>query len=224
MAEVTRPVLVRVFSSQGQEDDRPEPRRPEEPSAHQEPSTAFDARPIGRRRAFAAASAVAAAFAAAATAATPPAEAASSALTPIGPLGQEPTIAEAILFSPAPTPTLLANMFASGVARLVAISATHPIDTVKTKVQTSCGEPRPALETLRVIVKQQGVTGLYAGLDGTMIGQVPYSAVAFGIYEFLKELLVPQLPPSLFAHILCYLGTPYPSFAHVPPVVCFFFQ
>eukprot|EP00741_Cyanophora_paradoxa_P000569 tig00000411_g550.t1 len=118
---------------------------------------------------------------------------------------QEPTIAEAILFSPAPTPTLLANMFASGVARLVAISATHPIDTVKTKVQTSRGEPRPALETLRLIVKQQGVTGLYAGLDGTMIGQVPYSAVAFGIYEFLKELLVPQLPPSLFAHILCYL-------------------
>eukprot|EP00741_Cyanophora_paradoxa_P000570 tig00000411_g550.t2 len=117
----------------------------------------------------------------------------------------EPTIAEAILFSPAPTPTLLANMFASGVARLVAISATHPIDTVKTKVQTSRGEPRPALETLRLIVKQQGVTGLYAGLDGTMIGQVPYSAVAFGIYEFLKELLVPQLPPSLFAHILCYL-------------------
>eukprot|EP00741_Cyanophora_paradoxa_P000554 tig00000411_g537.t1 len=129
-------------------------------------------------------------------------QAASSALTPIGPLGQEPTIAEAILFSPAPTPTLLANMFASGVARLVAISATHPIDTVKTKVQTSRGEPRPALETLRLIVKQQGVTGLYAGLDGTMIGQVPYSAVAFGIYERSSWSAT---SPSLFAHILCYL-------------------
>eukprot|EP00741_Cyanophora_paradoxa_P000559 tig00000411_g542.t1 len=97
-------------------------------------------------------------------------------------------------------------MIASATARALAVSAVHPIDTVKTKVQAS-RSGRSAVDALRRVLSESGVGGLYAGLDGAMIGQVPYSAIAFSVYETLKSALLPICPAALQVPCLLLCGS-----------------
>jgi Mitochondrial carrier protein len=53
------------------------------------------------------------------------------------------------------------HLAAAAVARSVSIFAMYPVDTVKTRIQMGLADP------LRL-------TGLYKGVAGSLIGQVPY--------------------------------------------------
>ena len=58
------------------------------------------------------------------------------------------------------------HLAAAGVARCISILAMFPVDTIKTRLQMSLPSPF-AME------------GLYTGLGGSLVGQVPYGVLTF---------------------------------------------
>eukprot|EP00559_Dactyliosolen_fragilissimus_P006236 CAMPEP_0184871420 /NCGR_PEP_ID=MMETSP0580-20130426/40710_1 /TAXON_ID=1118495 /ORGANISM="Dactyliosolen fragilissimus" /LENGTH=421 /DNA_ID=CAMNT_0027374077 /DNA_START=227 /DNA_END=1492 /DNA_ORIENTATION=- len=68
------------------------------------------------------------------------------------------------------------HLAAAAVARSVSIFGMYPVDTIKTRVQLEQANP------LRL-------AGLYAGVGGSLFGQVPYGVLTFGSYEMYKKTL-----------------------------------
>jgi dicarboxylate transporter 10 len=73
---------------------------------------------------------------------------------------------------------------ASGMAACV----THPLDLVKVRLQTRTADaPKNMSGTFVNILRNDGVLGLYSGLSASLLRQLTYSTVRFGIYEEMKS-------------------------------------
>lgn len=82
------------------------------------------------------------------------------------------------------TDTVMASrnqLLAAGIARGVSISASFPIDTIKTRTQM--GKQNP-LE----------LKGLFNGIEGSLVGQIPYGVLTFGSYEIYKRIFLNWFP------------------------------
>jgi len=86
-------------------------------------------------------------------------------------------------------------ILASSTAKLIASLSTYPLEVIRTRmqVQRSDGKP-PHYSTLfgsfRMIIKEEGVRGLYAGLATNLLRVVPACAITFTTYEVVhRELL-----------------------------------
>ncbi len=75
------------------------------------------------------------------------------------------------------------HLVAAAAARAVSIFAMYPVDTIKTRLQMG-----------QTVLGGAGVGGLYRGLTGSMLGQVPYGTLTFGSYEVYKEQLKERFP------------------------------
>lgn len=73
---------------------------------------------------------------------------------------------------------------------------THPLDVVRTKLAVArwrstngCVSPqyRGTFNTLRTIVRDEGVRGLYRGLTPALVVNAPAAATFFGTYKFVSE-------------------------------------
>lgn len=73
------------------------------------------------------------------------------------------------------------HLSAAAVARSISIFTMYPVDTIKTRIQM--GLPNP----LRL-------NGLYKGVAGSLMGQVPYGVLTFGSYEMYKKSLLERFP------------------------------
>lgn len=81
-----------------------------------------------------------------------------------------------------------------GMAGVIGVSATFPIDIVKTHLQ---GQTRTngklffngPLQCVRHIVATDGVRGLYRGLPPTLVGVLPEKAIKLAVNEQLREVL-----------------------------------
>lgn len=70
----------------------------------------------------------------------------------------------------------------------MAACVTHPLDLVKVRLQTRKGDaPKNMVGTFGHIVRNDGILGLYTGLSASLLRQLTYSTVRFGIYEDLKS-------------------------------------
>jgi len=72
----------------------------------------------------------------------------------------------------------------------------YPIDTIKTRMQMKQGD------AFRV-------SGLYNGVTGSLVGQVPYGVLTFGSYEIYKQQLLnrfPNVKPALIYALSAILG------------------
>lgn len=88
------------------------------------------------------------------------------------------------------------HLCAAAAARCVSIFGMYPMDTIKTRIQMEQINP------LRL-------EGLYKGVGGSLIGQVPYGVLTFGSYEIYKEALLkrlPTTPPTLVYALSAVLG------------------
>ncbi len=101
-------------------------------------------------------------------------------------------------------PTMIASSLAGGLARLPC----HPIDTVKSRIQTqnwmhaSSGTVyRNFLHGLRKTWAREGLRGLYRGLGPTMLGSVPASCLYFTTYEIVKSRLESQTHSNAAVHL-----------------------
>ncbi|CAJ2511618.1 Uu.00g072430.m01.CDS01 [Anthostomella pinea] len=86
-----------------------------------------------------------------------------------------------------------------GSASSMAACVTHPLDLVKVRLQLRSGDaPKNMGGTFMHIYKTSGPTGLYNGLTASLLRQMTYSTVRFGVYEDLKRRYTPEgTKPSL---------------------------
>ncbi|RSL77389.1 hypothetical protein CEP51_009107 [Fusarium floridanum] len=75
-----------------------------------------------------------------------------------------------------------------GSATSMAACVTHPLDLVKVRLQTrGPGEPKSMFTTFTKIIKTEGPLGVYSGISASLLRQMTYSTVRFGIYEEMKQ-------------------------------------
>jgi hypothetical protein len=105
----------------------------------------------------------------------------------------------------------VATLVSGSISGAVADAITHPISTVKTRLQVqgaaaAMGEGgvakmalyRGPVHATSAIIKSEGVFALYTGLGAVLAAAAPGQALYFGGYEALKGAL-PQHPLSSFA-------------------------
>ncbi|KAM5344250.1 hypothetical protein ACJ41O_012787 [Fusarium nematophilum] len=75
----------------------------------------------------------------------------------------------------------------------MAACVTHPLDLVKVRLQTrGSNEPKSMRGTLAKILKTNGFLGLYPGISASLLRQLTYSTVRFGMYEEMKQRAGPS--------------------------------
>ncbi|KNC51926.1 substrate carrier family protein G [Thecamonas trahens ATCC 50062] len=77
---------------------------------------------------------------------------------------------------------------------LEAISC-HPLDTAKVTIQAAEGEAG-MVETLRTLVREEGVRGLYKGVQSPIAGLAVINSMLFGLYGMTKDLVRPADTPD----------------------------
>lgn len=89
-----------------------------------------------------------------------------------------------------------------GFGGAVACCFTHPLDLAKVRLQTA-PIPKPTLfQMAGSILKHDGFAGVYSGLSAGLLRQATYSLTRFGVYEYLKENVVPADKQSSMAYLL----------------------
>jgi dicarboxylate transporter 10 len=84
----------------------------------------------------------------------------------------------------------------------IACCFTHPLDLAKVRLQTA-HIPKPSLfQMAGSILKHDGILGLYSGLSAGLLRQATYSLTRFGVYEYLKENVIPADRQSSMAYLL----------------------
>ncbi|KAJ2684739.1 hypothetical protein H4R19_006862, partial [Coemansia spiralis] len=71
---------------------------------------------------------------------------------------------------------------------MAAACFTHPIDLIKVRLQTSSKRSQ-VLRTLRQIVGEAGILGLYRGLSAALLRQGTYTMARFAVYDLTKAAL-----------------------------------
>lgn len=92
----------------------------------------------------------------------------------------------------------LMHLTCGGVAGMLAITAAHPFDTLRTRL-VGQGEPkiyRSQAHALSKILRTEGVRGLYRGLVPNVALVGPQAGATFFGYELCKQLLVQAYPAS----------------------------
>lgn len=70
--------------------------------------------------------------------------------------------------------------------------ATYPHEVLRTRLHNESTPPKKytsLLTTIRLIIKEEGVRGLYAGLPANLLRTIPASAVTLLSYEIIMKLL-----------------------------------
>ncbi|KAG9416409.1 hypothetical protein AC1031_000813 [Aphanomyces cochlioides] len=83
---------------------------------------------------------------------------------------------------------LVAKLGVGGLAGVVGVSATFPIDIVKTNLQSSSAYSGP-IQCFQKLFAQDGVRGLFRGLPPTLVGVIPEKAIKLAVNDYLREAL-----------------------------------
>lgn len=73
------------------------------------------------------------------------------------------------------------HLAAAAVARTTSIFAMYPVDAIKTRMQMEQVNPFR-------------LRGIFNGVGGSLVGQVPYGVLTFGSYEMYKQYLLDHFP------------------------------
>ncbi|XP_024545371.1 adenine nucleotide transporter BT1, chloroplastic/mitochondrial [Selaginella moellendorffii] len=82
----------------------------------------------------------------------------------------------------------------------------HPLDTVKTVIQSKNTGKQAILPIVASIVSTRGVSGLYRGLGSNLASSAPISAIYTFTYETMKAALLPRLPEEYHSLAHCAAG------------------
>jgi len=91
-----------------------------------------------------------------------------------------------------------------GGAGMAATIFVQPLDLIKNRMQLSGeggkGEHKNSLQTIRSVIRNEGVSGLYVGLSAGLLRQASYTTVRMGVYSslFEKYSADSSKPPGFF--------------------------
>lgn len=97
------------------------------------------------------------------------------------------------------------RMALAGVASICAGSFTHPVDTVKVRLQkegeikTDIRKYRNIIRGTYVIYHEEGFRALYKGLSASISREATYSTLRLGLYEPFKHLISKEENAPLYA-------------------------
>lgn len=95
------------------------------------------------------------------------------------------------------------RLLLAGAANCIAASCTHPIDSLKVRMQIVAegGGARPsAVAVLRQLAAEEGfVNGIYRGLFASLLRESTYSALRLGLYEPVKTAVGAGDPDAPFS-------------------------
>lgn len=89
---------------------------------------------------------------------------------------------------------LAEHFLAGAVAASFAVTAVHPLDTVKTVIQAAGSKSKGALTALSAILSSGGVPALYKGLPISLSGQIPASSIKFAAFETFTQFARKVMP------------------------------
>ncbi|GKU95268.1 hypothetical protein SLEP1_g8649 [Rubroshorea leprosula] len=98
------------------------------------------------------------------------------------------------------------HAFAGALAGIFVSLCLHPVDTVKTVIQSCRAEQRSICYIGRSIVSERGLTGLYRGIASNITSSAPISAVYTFTYESVKGALLPLFPKECHSLAHCIAG------------------
>lgn len=98
------------------------------------------------------------------------------------------------------------HAFAGAFAGVFVSLCLHPVDTVKTVIQSCHAEQKSNLSIGRSIVSERGLTGLYRGVASNIVSSAPISAVYTFTYESVKGALLPLFPKESHSLAHCFAG------------------
>ncbi|XP_031129207.1 uncharacterized protein LOC116030959 isoform X1 [Ipomoea triloba] len=94
------------------------------------------------------------------------------------------------------------HAFAGAMAGIFVSLCLHPMDTIKTVIQSCRADQKPLYYIGRSVISERGVLGLYRGISSNIASSAPISALYTFTYESVKGALLP------------FLHTEYQSVAH----------
>lgn len=83
--------------------------------------------------------------------------------------------------------TVPQSLACGAIARATAIFSMFPVDTIKTRMQVSSTTSAQGSSSASSLVSALGKGSLYRGVTVSLIGQVPYAMLSFGLYEILRS-------------------------------------
>ena len=82
----------------------------------------------------------------------------------------------------------LVHAMAGATGGVVSMALTYPLITLSTRSQVNSKEQRLSqLETLKQIIKEEGIAGLYSGVNSALFGISVTSAIYYYWYELVKS-------------------------------------
>ncbi|TVU28790.1 hypothetical protein EJB05_20323 [Eragrostis curvula] len=102
--------------------------------------------------------------------------------------------------------TMNRHAVAGALAGTAVSVSLHPVDTVKTLIQANSSSQSSFYHTLRHILVERGILGLYGGLASKLICSAPISAIYTFTYEIVKGNLLPVLPKEYHSIAHCTAG------------------
>ncbi|XP_024031493.1 calcium-binding mitochondrial carrier protein Aralar1 isoform X1 [Morus notabilis] len=98
------------------------------------------------------------------------------------------------------------HAFAGAFAGIFVTLCLHPVDTIKTVVQSCRAEQKSLFYIGRSIVSDRGLTGLYRGITTNIASSAPISAIYTFTYESIKGALLPIFPKEYYSFAHCVAG------------------
>ncbi|CAJ1937426.1 unnamed protein product [Sphenostylis stenocarpa] len=98
------------------------------------------------------------------------------------------------------------HAFSGALAGVCVSLCLHPVDTIKTVIQSCRAEHRSIFYIGKSIVSDRGLLGLYRGITTNIASSAPISAVYTFSYESVKATLLPYLPKEYYAFAHCVGG------------------
>lgn len=90
-------------------------------------------------------------------------------------------------------------MVAGGTARAMSATLISPLELVRTKMQSTSISYGEIGQAIKVSVKREGILSLWRGLGPTILRDVPFSALYWFNYEFLKKKFTQPDPTFWFS-------------------------
>lgn len=89
------------------------------------------------------------------------------------------------------SPSLLTIFLAGSIAGPASLVVVHPLDTIRTRLQTSSTSCfRDPMHCLSITLSNEGFRGLYKGMLFPLLAQGVYKSVLFGTYEMSTNVFV----------------------------------
>lgn len=100
------------------------------------------------------------------------------------------------------------NFLAGGFGGICLVTAGHPLDTIKVRLQTMSllqvsGQPPPyngAFDCIRKTFQRERLRGFYRGMATPLVGVTPIYAVCFFGYSLGRKMQTPAAPDGTYSH------------------------